>query len=146
MKNSCLAVRLNATGKQGAALPFLCAATLFADPNQPFFPIEKSRNHAEATMKADDVEFLVGMAVQLDETIRKLVIDEQEIFEKLGDARVQELKEFWNQELTAEEEQDFKRSLDYWDKILMRTWANAQRARQTRAQVGQTLMKLNSHL
>ncbi|WP_152428869.1 hypothetical protein [Methylomonas sp. MK1] len=97
-------------------------------------------------MKADDVEFLSGMAIQLDETIRKLVREEQEILEKLGHARVQELKEFWNQEFTAEEEADFKRSLDYWDKILIRTWVNSKRAVQTRAQVGQTLMKLNSHL
>lgn len=97
-------------------------------------------------MKADDLEFLAGMAIQLDETIRKLVMEEQEILEKLGHARVQELKEFWNQEFTAEEEADFKRGLDYWDKILIRIWANAKRAHQTRAQVGQTLMKLNSHL
>ncbi len=97
-------------------------------------------------MKADDVEFLAGMAIQLDETIRKLVMEEQNILEKLGPTRVQELKEFWNQEFTDEEEADFKRSLDYWDKILIRTWANSKRAHQTRAQVGQTLMKLNSHL
>lgn len=97
-------------------------------------------------MKADDVEFLADMAIQLDVTIRKLVMEEQELLEKLGSVRVQELKEFWNQEFTVEEEMDFKRSMDYWDKILIRTWANSKRARQTRAQVGQTLMKLNSHL
>lgn len=97
-------------------------------------------------MNADDIEFLADMAVQLDETIRRLVTEEQEILQKLGAARVQELREFWNQEFSAEEEADFKRSMDYWDKILIRTWANAKRASQTRAQVGQTLMKLNSHL
>ncbi|WP_225616404.1 hypothetical protein [Methylomonas albis] len=118
---------------------------MFAKLKQ-LFSMPKKRNDAEAIMKADDVEFLADMAVQLDETIRKLVIDEQEILEKLGPARVQELKEFWNQELTAEEDADFKRSMDYWDKTLIRIWANSKRARQTRAQVGQTLMKLNSHL
>jgi hypothetical protein len=118
---------------------------LFAHLKQ-LFSMPKKRNDAEATMKADDVEFLADMAVQLDETIRKLVIDEQEILEKLGSARVQELKEFWNQEFTAEEDADFKRSMDYWDKTLIRIWVNSKRARQTRAQVGQTLMKLNSHL
>ncbi|WP_446809443.1 hypothetical protein ACH50O_19645 [Methylomonas sp. 2BW1-5-20] len=97
-------------------------------------------------MKADDVEFLADMAIQLDETIRKLTLEEQQIQEKLGQARVLELREFWNQKFTAEEETDFKRSMDYWDKVLIRTWANAKRAHQTRAQVGQTLMKLNSHL
>lgn len=97
-------------------------------------------------MKTDDVEFLAGMANQLDETIRKLVLEEQEILQKLGHARSQELREFWNQEFTTEEEIDFKRTLDYWDKMLMRTWADSKRAHQTRAQVGQTLMKLNSQL
>lgn len=97
-------------------------------------------------MKADDVEFLADMAIQLDETIRKLVMEEQAMLEKLGDDRVQELKTFWHQEFTAEEAADFNRSLDYWDKILIRTWANSKRAHLTRAQVGQTLMKLNSQL
>ena len=97
-------------------------------------------------MNERDQEFLAGMVQQLDETIRKLVLEEQELCQKLGDARVLELKEFWNQELTLEEETDFKRTLDYWDKILIRTWANSRRTHQSRAQVGQTLMKLNSKL
>ncbi len=97
-------------------------------------------------MKTEDVEFLSGMVLQLDETIRKLVIEEHELCHKLGDSRVRELKEFWNQELTLEEETDFKRTLDYWDKILIRTWANSNRSHLSRAQVGQTLMKLNSKL
>ena len=97
-------------------------------------------------MKADDVEFLSGMVFQLDDTIRKLVDEEQKLAHKLGEVRVLELKEFWNKELTAEEEADFKRTLDYWDKILIRTWAHLSRAHQSRAQVGQTFMKLNSKL
>ena len=100
----------------------------------------------EVGMKTEDEEFLAGMVLQLDQTIRKLVIEEQELIRKLGDARVQELKEFWNQELTGEEETDFKRTLDYWDKILIRTWADSKRTHLSRAHVGQTLMKLNSKL
>lgn len=95
-------------------------------------------------MNERDQEFLHGMVHQLDETIRKLVTEERELINKIGDARVQELKEFWNQELTIEEDAEFKRTLDYWDKILIRTWANSMRAHQSRAQVGQAFMKLNS--
>ena len=97
-------------------------------------------------MNERDQEFLAGMVQQLDETIRKLVIEEHELIHKLGDARVQELKEFWNQELTSEEETEFNRTLDYWEKSLICTWANLRRTHQSRAQVGQTLMKLNSKL
>ena len=97
-------------------------------------------------MKTEVVEFHSGMVLQLDDTIRKLVLEEQELVYKLGAARVQELKEFWNQELTIEEETDLKRTLEYWDKILIRTWANSRRAHQSRAQVGQAFMKLNSKI
>ncbi len=97
-------------------------------------------------MNERDQEFLAGMVQQLDETIRKLVVQEYDLINKIGDARVQELKEFWNQELTPEEETEFNRTLDYWEKILIRTWANSRRTHQSRAQVGQTLMKLNSKL
>ncbi|MEI6333463.1 MAG: hypothetical protein WCS87_02790 [Methylococcaceae bacterium] len=97
-------------------------------------------------MKPDDVDFLGEMVVHLDVTIRRLVIEERELIVKLGAARVEELKEFWNQELTGEEEAEFKRTLDYWEKILIRTWASLSRAHKSRAQVGQTFMKLNSKL
>ncbi len=97
-------------------------------------------------MKPDDVEFLGEMVVQLNITIRKLVVDEHELALKLGATRVKELREFWNQELTGEEDAKFKRTLDYWEKILIRTWAHLSRAHKSRAQVGQTFMKLNSKL
>lgn len=97
-------------------------------------------------MKIEDIEFLEGMVEQLDETIRKLVTEEHTLNHKLGSVRVQELTEFWNQELTSEEEADFRRTLDYWDKILIQTWAHLRRAHQSRAEVGQTFMKLNSKL
>ncbi|MEI6068424.1 MAG: hypothetical protein WCP96_13855 [Methylococcaceae bacterium] len=97
-------------------------------------------------MRPDDVDFLGEMVVHLDVTIRRLVIEERELMVKLGAARVEELKEFWNQELTSEEDTEFKRTLDYWEKILIRTWAHLSRSRKSRAQVGQTFMKLNSKL
>ncbi|MCX7087746.1 MAG: hypothetical protein NTV00_06785 [Methylococcales bacterium] len=97
-------------------------------------------------MNENDQEFLTGMVQQLDESIRKLVLEEHALCTKLGDARVQELKEFWDQTLPSNEENDFKRSLDYWDKILIRTWAHLRRAHNSRAEVGKTFMKLNSKL
>ena len=97
-------------------------------------------------MKADDFDFLTGMVAQLDETIKRLVIEEQELTHKLGAVRVQELKEFWNQELPTEEEAEFKRTLDYWEKMLIHNWAHLSRAHKSRVKVGQTFMKLNSKL
>ncbi len=96
-------------------------------------------------MDADGQEFLHGMVTQLDDTILKLVAEERALASKVGDDRVEELREFWKQELSAEEEQEFKRTLDYWDKALIRTWARSKRAHHTRAQVGHTLMKLNAN-
>jgi hypothetical protein len=92
-------------------------------------------------MKIQDQEFLHEMVTQLDETIKKLVIEEKEIAAKIGTLRVEELKEFWKQELSEEEEKFFKMTLDYWDKILIRLWARSKRLHHTRAQVGHTLMK-----
>lgn len=96
-------------------------------------------------MKAEDQEFLQGMVTQLDESIRKLVDEERQVADKIGAARVDELREFWKQELAAEDEQFFKLTLDYWDKVLIRIWARSKRLHHTRAEVGQTFMKLNSN-
>lgn len=98
------------------------------------------------SLKAEDEEFLHGMVQQLDETIRKLVIEEHELCQKIGEVRVLEILEFWNQELTTDEEAEFKRTLDYWEKILIRTWAHSKRAHQARADVGKAFMTLNSKL
>jgi hypothetical protein len=98
----------------------------------------------EVDMKADDVEFLSEMVLQLDDTIRKLVEEQQVLVHKLGVARTQELKEFWDQELTVDEEAAFRRTLDYWDKILIRTWAHLSRAHESRAKAGKTFMTLHS--
>ena len=92
-------------------------------------------------MKPDDKEFLDDMARHLNGTIRELDAEEKKLSEKIGLQRVQELKEFWNHELSDEEEHFFKMTLDYWDKILIQIWARIKRVRQTRLEVGYTLMK-----
>ncbi|MFI3137271.1 MAG: hypothetical protein QX197_10900 [Methylococcaceae bacterium] len=97
-------------------------------------------------MKPDDVEFLSGMVLQLNETINRLVLEEFELSNKIGVARVEELLDYWEQRLSPEEEIDLKRTMDYWDKILIQTWANLNRAHNSRAEVGKTFMKLNSKL
>ncbi len=97
-------------------------------------------------MKIEDKQFLNDMVVQLDETIKKLVDEERTVANKIGADRVTELKEFWKQELSEEDEKFFKMTLDYWDKMLIRIWARSKRIHHTRAQVGQTFMKLNSKL
>ncbi|MDP3330638.1 MAG: hypothetical protein Q8Q40_10500 [Methylococcaceae bacterium] len=96
-------------------------------------------------LKVEDEQFLKDMVTQLDETIRKLVVEEKELINKIGTARVEELIEFWKQELPEEEEHFFKMTLDYWDKILIRNWARSKRLHHTRAEVGRTFMKLNSN-
>jgi hypothetical protein len=97
-------------------------------------------------MQQADQEFLHDMVTQLDETIRKLVVEEKEVSGKIGSDRVEELREFWKQELSDEEERFFRITLDYWDKILIRIWARSKRAHHTRAQVGHTFIKMNSNL
>lgn len=96
-------------------------------------------------MKQADQEFLHNMVTQLDETIKKLVVEERDVANKIGEGRVEELTEFWKQALSEEEEKLFKLTLDYWDKILIRIWARSKRAHLTRAQVGQAFMKSNSN-
>ena len=96
-------------------------------------------------MDKADIEFVYGMVEQLDETIHKLTLDEQEISTKLGEQRAEELREYWQQELEEEDAQELKTTFDYWDKMLIFTWAHRQRAHTTRAKVGQTLMKESNH-
>jgi len=92
-------------------------------------------------MKPDDKEFLNDMVIHLNETLKELVFEEKQLSDKIGYQRVEELKEFWNQELSEEEDRFFRRTLDYWDKILIQLWARTKRVRQTRLEVGRTMMK-----
>lgn len=97
-------------------------------------------------MNAADFDFLDGMALHLDVTIRKLVIEERDLIHKLGEGRVEELKEFWNQGVSHEEETSLERTLDHWDRVLIRTWDNLKKRHQSRADVGKTFMRFNSKL
>jgi len=92
-------------------------------------------------MKKDDLEFVHEMVVQLDQSITRLNQDEQRIKKKLTEDRIEELKEYWLMEISEEESQELKLGFDYWDKILIRTWALLERAHETRAIAGQTVMK-----
>lgn len=93
-----------------------------------------------------DKEFIQAMVRQLDTSIRKLADEEVMISEKLGQERVEELSELWFEELSYDEANEFKLSMDYWDKKLIWVWAHLKRAHATRAKAGQACMKFNSRL
>jgi len=95
-------------------------------------------------MNEADKEFLHDMVKQLDDSIRQLVQEEQQLQDKVGDGRTEELQAYWRRELSTEEETEFKKSMDYWDIQLIRVWARLQRVHHSRAEVGQTLMKLTA--
>lgn len=95
-------------------------------------------------MNEADKEFLHDMVKQLDDTIRQLVIEEDQLTAKIGAERVEELLEYWRRELSSEEEMAFKKSMDYWDIQLIRLLSRSKRAHNARAEVGQTLMKMAS--
>ncbi|MCF7988555.1 MAG: hypothetical protein K9L60_13450 [Methylovulum sp.] len=95
-------------------------------------------------MNEADKEFLHDMVKQLDDTIRQLVAEEQRLKDKIGVGRVEELLEYWRRELTDEEEMAFKTRMDHWDIQLIRLLSRSKRAHNTRAEVGQTLMKTSS--
>ncbi|MCX7093084.1 MAG: hypothetical protein NTY50_06510 [Methylobacter sp.] len=94
-------------------------------------------------MNQQDQEFLHEMVVQLNATIRQVAAEERALVYRIGAERVAELAEFWKKELSVEEELRLKNSFDHWDKQLIRIWARLKRAHHTRAEVGQTLMKMN---
>lgn len=92
-------------------------------------------------MKLADREFLNGMVEQFDESIKQLAIQEKDVLDRIGNVRAEELREFWKQELTEEEERFFRMTMDYWDKKLIQIWGRTKRIRHTRAEVGHSLMK-----
>ncbi|MDD5275888.1 MAG: hypothetical protein PHR16_07370 [Methylovulum sp.] len=95
-------------------------------------------------MNEADKEFLHDMVKQLDETIRQLVVEENKLLDKIGSERTEELLEYWKRGLSAEEEIEFKSRMDYWDILMIRIWARSKRVHNTRAEVGQTLMKTSA--
>ena len=96
-------------------------------------------------MKPEDQEFIGEMIRELDETIRRLVAEEQRLVTRLGDERVAELREYWHKELPPAEEESFKLAMDHEDKKLTWIWFRLQRVHHSRAKAGQTLMKNQTH-
>lgn len=92
-------------------------------------------------MNKDDLEFIYAMVKQLDESIRCLHAEEQRILTKIDQDRLHDLNSYWNQTLMAEDAQEIKASFDYWEKLLIMTWARLHRIQQTRVQAGQAIMK-----
>lgn len=92
-------------------------------------------------MEKAGLEFVYEMVKQLDETIQKLTIDEQNTKAKIGQDRLEELTDYWEHNLDEEEEAELKLSFDHWDRVMISTWAHMQRVHETRALAGQTLMK-----
>jgi len=88
-----------------------------------------------------DLEFIYEMVEQLDATINKLTMDEKNIRSKIGMERIEELREYWQQELSDEDAEELKTTFDHWDRTIISTWAHLLRAHKTRAQAGQALMK-----
>lgn len=96
-------------------------------------------------MKQEDQEFIGEMIRELDETIRRLVAEEQRLVGRLGEERVAELREFWQKELPPTEEESFKLAMDHEDKKLTWIWFRLERVHHSRAKAGQALMKNHTH-
>ncbi|WP_150047556.1 hypothetical protein [Methylomonas rhizoryzae] len=92
-------------------------------------------------MKREDRAFINQMVRELEQSIRNLAAEEQRLVAKLGEARVAELLGYWQKRLPADEEEAFKLTLDHDDKKLTWIWFRLRRARQSRAQAGQALMR-----
>jgi len=95
-------------------------------------------------MNKADKEFLHDMVKQLEESIRQLAVEQARLIDKIGAVRVEELLEYWRLELSADEEMEFKKTMDHWDIQLIRLLSRSKRAQNTRAEVGRTLMKMAS--
>ncbi len=81
------------------------------------------------------------MVKQLDESIERLTQEEKSIRGYIAAERIEELQEYWLQEIDEEAAAELKLTFDHWDKMLIFNWARMQRAHDTRAKAGQTLMK-----
>jgi hypothetical protein len=93
----------------------------------------------------DDQDFISQMVRELDESIRRLVAEEQRLTSKLGSERVSELWEYWRSELPSADEEQFKLAMDHEDKKLTWIWLRLKRIHQSRAKAGQALMKNNTY-
>jgi hypothetical protein len=92
-------------------------------------------------IKLEDQLFIAEMVKQLDESIQRLSAEEMRLSAKLGEERVMELREYWQKELPAAEDEAFKLAMDHEDKKLTWIWLRLQRIHESRAKAGQALMK-----
>lgn len=86
-------------------------------------------------------QFLSEMIEHLDTSIQELERQERRIAGSLGILRVEEIREYWEQTLTPEEEWEFKRSMDYRDRELVWVWSRLGRAVASRVSAGQAYMR-----
>jgi len=92
-------------------------------------------------IKLEDQVFIGEMIKELDETIHRLVAEEQRLSLRLGDERIAELREYWQKELPAGDEEAFRLAMDHDDKKMTWIWLRLKRVHQSRAQAGQALMR-----
>lgn len=86
-------------------------------------------------------QFLREMIEQLDASIQELTRKEKGLAASLGSGRVAELKEYWDQALSPEEEWALKQSMDFRDRELLWIWSRLRRARTSRANAGEAYMR-----
>lgn len=91
-------------------------------------------------MDNSDHEFLSQMVKELGGTVSKLTAEEKELAQRLGEERIEELKEFFLKQIPYEDEYAFKLSLDHWDKKILWTWMRLERIRAIRAKAGSKFM------
>lgn len=92
-------------------------------------------------MDEADFEFINNMVEQLDVAIQHLVLEEERMMAKLGRARAEELSDYWQDQMDAEERKEFSRTLDHGDKMLLYIWSRLKRAHLNRAQAGHAIMQ-----
>ncbi len=84
---------------------------------------------------------LCEMASELDASIAKLIVEQNRLQDKLGDLRVDELREYWLKLLPSEEEEAFRLGMDHDDKKLVWVWLRLKVLFSSRAKAGHALMR-----
>lgn len=92
-------------------------------------------------LTTEDAQFLEQMVRQLEGTIRELSEREARLAAGLGEDRVEELRDLWEQRLDRDEELELRRSLDWRERELLWMWARLSRARSARAEAGKAIMR-----
>lgn len=92
-------------------------------------------------LNQDDQVFISEMVKQLDESIRRLQAEEKRLLSKIGKERTDELREYWQKELPATDEEAFRLAMDHEDKKLTWIWLRLKSIQTKRIQAGHALMK-----